>query len=829
MTNLLDRLKTSLSGRYDVEREIGKGGMAIVFLARDMKHDRPVAIKVLQPELSAHLGGERFLREIQTAARLDHPHILPLFDSGEADGLLYYVMPYVEGESLAERIRREGQLPLDEALGIAREVADALDYAHGLSIVHRDIKPGNIMLSGGHARVTDFGISKALSAAGADQLTATGVAMGTLAYMAPEQAAGRQVDGRADIYSLACTLFEVLVGHVPFTGSPQAVMARHTLEPAPSLRIVRPTIPDAVDTVVRRALEKSPADRYKDAGAFGVALRQAQAGIVAEAAGGSAVGHYLRRWWKPLAATSALVALALWAVYALPESGSTMEGARLDANRVAVTYFEDASSDGRYSPLADALTEDLIARLAPLRGLDVMSPGAVSQFRGLEASRDSIARALEVGTIVEGLVEELGSDLRVTVRLVDGASGAEFDRQALAMPASDALAIRDSVALQVEQFLRERLGEEIRLREGRDATSNPVAWSDYASGERLRKDAEEQVLTEEVDAALSLFAHADSAFARAAALDEAWAEPLIARAAVAERMAWFTSAEHDTFDEHVVRGMRLVDGALQRDPGNPEALAQRGSLKQLRWSFSDLPPEEEESLLQSAEDDLVSALNMDNSIARAHFIRGLIQGSRGEIPAANLSFRQAWDADAYLREAPDILNFLVLSSMDLEYFSDGARFCDTARRRYPSDYRFISCGLRFMITDGVEPDIDTAWELLAELEQHSPPTYREFRVRDWTMMVAGVIARAGFPDSARAVLARARATPEIDPERELLLSEAYVQVLLGDHDAAFDALTAYMAANPGHRFVEGEPVHWRWRPLTGDPRFQTLVVPATGH
>src|SRR3989475_2189675 len=260
---VLGQLAAALGDRYRLERELGQGGMAVVFLAEDLKHRRRVAIKLLKPELSAVLGSERFVREIAIAATLQHPHILPLYDSGQAGGLFYYVMPFVEGESLRQRLAREQQLPLDAALQITREVGSALQHAHEHGVIHRDIKPENIMLSGGHAVVADFGIARALDAASAEQLTRSGMVVGTPQYMSPEQAAGAVVDGRSDQYSLACTLYEMLIGQPPFTGpSPHAVMARHSLEPVPSLRVVRQTVPQAVEGAIMQALAKLPVDRF---------------------------------------------------------------------------------------------------------------------------------------------------------------------------------------------------------------------------------------------------------------------------------------------------------------------------------------------------------------------------------------------------------------------------------------------------------------------------------------------------------------------------------------------------------------------------------------
>src|SRR2546429_9096334 len=274
LTDPLARVQAALAGRYTIERELGRGGMATVYLAQDRKHVGPVAIKVLKPELAAALGPERFLREIDTAARLTHPHILPLHDSGEAAGLLYYVMPYVEGETLRDRLEREGQLPLEEAVRITREAASALSYAHSHDVVHRDIKPENILLSGGEAVVADFGIARAITEAGGTRLTETGIPVGTPHYMSPEQASGGgPIDGRSDIYSLGCVLYEMLVGEPPYTGpSAQVVIAKRFTDPVPSVRRLREGVPPAIDGAVSGALAKAAVDRFATAAVFAEAL-----------------------------------------------------------------------------------------------------------------------------------------------------------------------------------------------------------------------------------------------------------------------------------------------------------------------------------------------------------------------------------------------------------------------------------------------------------------------------------------------------------------------------------------------------------------------------
>jgi tetratricopeptide (TPR) repeat protein len=293
VSDLFERLRNALSDRYAVERELGHGGMATVFLAHDRKHERPVAIKVLGHDVAEQLGAERFLREIKTAAQLNHPNVLPLYDSGEADGLLYYVMPFVDGGSLRDRLDREGPLPIEAALRIAQEVAEALDHAHGLGIIHRDIKPENILFLSGRPVVADFGIARAVSGGGRQQLTQTGMAIGTPAYMSPEQAVGDpHLDGRSDVYALGCVLYEMLSGHPPFMGTtPREVIARHTVDAVPPLRTARPTISAKVDETITRALAKVPADRFANAHEFAEAL----AGRLAARAEGRARGAVLAR------------------------------------------------------------------------------------------------------------------------------------------------------------------------------------------------------------------------------------------------------------------------------------------------------------------------------------------------------------------------------------------------------------------------------------------------------------------------------------------------------------------------------------------------------
>jgi len=422
MADLRARLQAALADRYTIERELGRGGMAIVFLARDRRHDRDVAVKVLRPELAASLGPERFLLEIKVAAGLTHPHIVPLHDSGEADGLLYYVMPFIQGESLRDRLEREGMLPVVAAVQLAREVADALDYAHRQSVVHRDIKPENILIQDGHAVVADFGIARAISAAGGHRVTATGVAVGTPDYMSPEQAQGEeQVDGRSDIYSLGCVLYEMLTGEPPFIGTtPQEVLRKQLVatpgEEGGSARAAR-QIPSALNRVVQKAMAKSPANRYQSASELVAALGRPSLPL-------PRLLGLPRRWWAGLVTAAALGGVA---VTVLPR---VFLGAKLDRSLYAVVPF--GHPGGAVPALLNGDQCELLLNDAFGRWTDVRVVGGfrVDDERLRRGNRPAtvrealdIARALGSGLLVWGTVGEFGDSIRVRAALYDVASG----------------------------------------------------------------------------------------------------------------------------------------------------------------------------------------------------------------------------------------------------------------------------------------------------------------------------------------------------------------------------------------------------------------------
>jgi Protein kinase domain len=455
MTELLERLKSALDGRYTIDREIGSGGMATVYLARDARHDRQVAVKVVHAEITPSLAHERFLREIQIAAGLTHPHILPLYDSGEAAGRLFYVMPFVEGESLRERLEREGPLSVKATQQLAREVGSALSYAHERGIVHRDVKPENIMLSGGHAVVMDFGVAKALSDAGGTRLTKTGFATGTPQYMSPEQAAGEPVDGRSDEYALACVLYESLAGEPPFTGpTSAAVLARHSLDPVPSLRTVRSVVPPELEAAIEQGLAKLPVDRFETVEQFveAVSGERPVAKRVAELPTMKRIPAWLA-WTVTLVAvgTAAILAWTTFDVGRLIRSTPGVE-------RVAIVDFDGVALAPELEYLTRAIPEFLSAALTgETGGAQAIDRRVVTRAweQAVGASTDPIARYVSVAgavgathVITGQLISQPNGQVRAQASLMRGREMVLQSRPVV-LPASEAIAVAESLGVQL--------------------------------------------------------------------------------------------------------------------------------------------------------------------------------------------------------------------------------------------------------------------------------------------------------------------------------------------------------------------------------------------
>jgi serine/threonine-protein kinase len=409
----LERLRASLSDRYRIERELGHGGMATVYLAHDIKHDRKVAIKVLREEISAAVGAERFLSEIKTTANLQHPHILALFDSGAVNTThdsrltthLYYVMPFIDGESLRDRLDREKQLSVDDSMRLVREVGDALDYAHRAGVVHRDIKPENILLSGGHAIVADFGIARAVTASENARLTQTGQVVGTPAYLSPEQVTGEDLDGRSDLYSLGCVLYECLTGELPFNGPAMAMLAQRVISPPPSARKKRNDIPVHLDQVLSRAMATQSTDRFATCSDL-IAAFNSQVAI------------------KPA-----------------------------NQNSIVVLPFVNQSPDPDNEFFSDGLTEEIISDLAAIKSLQVISRTSAMQLKGTTKDVRTIGHELGVRYILEGSVRKAGNSLRITAQLIDAASDSQLWSAKYSGTMDDVFELQERVAREIVKAL----------------------------------------------------------------------------------------------------------------------------------------------------------------------------------------------------------------------------------------------------------------------------------------------------------------------------------------------------------------------------------------
>ncbi|HYC30775.1 MAG TPA: protein kinase [Gemmatimonadales bacterium] len=571
MTDPVAGLREGLRDRYAFERELGRGGMATVWLAQDLKHDRPVALKMLHPELAASLGPERFQREIKLAARLQHPHVLTVLDSGETAGRLWFTMPFVEGESLRERLRRERQLPADAALRIATEAARGLEYAHQHGIVHRDIKPENILLTrDGSTLVADFGIARALSASGDEKLTETGVAVGTPAYMSPEQAAGdRDLDARTDIYSLAAVLFEMLAGEPPYTGATtQALMVKRLTEPAPSVRAVRPNLPEAVDGAIRKALSPVPADRFATmtelAAALGTVERRYDGTTEREIKGATTtVVSGPRSAVPPFRRSAAILllgfVLGLGVLFGWLRRHNTAAGATPGhERRLAVLPFENlGAKDDEY--FADGMTDEVRGKLAALHGLEVIAHRSAAEYKGSSKTYEEIGRELGVDYLLVGKVrwdKAAGgqSRVRVSPELIEVAGSRSRWQQPFDAVLSDVFQVQGRIAGEVARALDVALAAPEREQLETKPTRNLAAYDAFLRGEEISKR-----MTEADPATMD---RAISSYERAVALDSGFVQAWV-RLSQAQSVAWTNGIPSP---ERAARARQAAEQALALDP-----------------------------------------------------------------------------------------------------------------------------------------------------------------------------------------------------------------------------------------------------------------------
>jgi len=725
LPDILDRLQASLGDRYRIERELGRGGMATVFLAQDLKHDRPVALKVLHPDLAQVLGPERFLREIRLCARLQHPHILVVHDSGNADGLLWFTMPFVQGENLRSRLTRERQLQLESALRIAREVADALHYAHQNGVIHRDIKPENILLSGSHALVADFGIARALSPEGSEQLTESGISLGTPRYMSPEQAvAQRDIDQRTDIYSLGCVVYEMLTGEPPFTGpTPQAVLAKRLSEPVPHLRTGR-DVPLALERAVTKALARSPADRFPTAAEFAEALEMDGVRDREDSAPTMAASRPRRLLARPVAIGLAVLVLALGVLAGLKWVRPSRPA---PSASTAVLPFVDLSPQKDQEYFSDGLTDELITTLSQVPGLRVPARTSSFQFKGQNPDLQEVGRKLHVGSVLEGSVRKSGNRLRVSVQLISIEDGYQLWAESFDRDLSDVFAVQEEVARSIVSALRVRLSPNKDSALAARPTADLQAYDLYLKGryawnQRTGPSLEEAVryLTQATardpsfarawaalaDAELlvvpysghgtvaAAWERAKAAAQRALALDSTSAEAYTALGYGNTIYGWNWTAAEDNFkralaaDSNYANGHHWYGDFLAGRGRLDESLAEMSRAHQLdplalqntiEWGWvSYLMRRSDE-----AESRIRLALDLNPNYAQAHWRLGLVQIQQRKYPEAIASIQRSIDLGVFQPYAAGGLMTAYALSGDR---AAAKKVLDDLERRFPREY-----------------------------------------------------------------------------------------------------------------------------------------------
>ena len=853
----LNLLKKALAERYQFERELGEGAYATVFLARDLRHERPVAIKVLHTNSATELNEIRFLREIHFLASLQHPNIVPVHDSGHVEDLLYYVMPYVRGETVRNRIDRERRLQIKAAVGIACEVADALDYAHRQGVIHRDIKPENILLSGRHAMLADFGVARAIDSARVSRLTKTGFGSpGTPAYMSPEQILHEDpVDNRTDIYSLGCVLYESLTGKAPSEGAPG--FAKRFTEAAPSARGVRPEIPPALDEVLRRALGRTPVERFTTGAEMCDALTDAMktadavrsptpSGI--EAARETEIipdvgpNKLIPVPEPPLVMSPAPkrrriaifgvvgLALILGAAQLIGFTKRSLDAAAADPRRVAVLDFEDHSPDHALGHIASGLAVSLTQELGGISSLQVLSRNSVKSFQNRGFSIDSLVRALRVGSLIEGSLQRSGDKLRLTVQVTDPQSKTQLESATLERGMGELFLLEDDLAHQVAVILRRRLGVVLRVHATIAGTTNATARELVFRADKLREDAEADAASPNRSDFLNAqvpLKSADSLLSLAERADPNWTAPTIDRGWVSLSLAQGASdvSRAETFRQAIEHANR----ALRRDPNNASALELRGTAFYWEVMRLDLPDSASSDRLTRASADLNRALASDSTLASAWGTLSLVRFSRGDVIAADRTARTALAMDTYLKDAPRILAALYSSNLITGRFDDALKWCATGVRDYPRDSRFLDCELTLLAEDGRgRPDPALAWRLVRRANEIDPPARARAAGRPYLpiyrqMMVAIVLARVGQRDSALAIARRAKDATANDNEVrvDLLYDDAYLHLLLGKHTDTIRLLSEYLGARPSVSSLLSR--HHRWQPLWNDPAFTTLV------
>lgn len=831
MTGVADT-PTVLAGRYRLEREIGRGGMGAVYLALDLKHNRKVAVKMIGAGLGSAASVERFLSEINTAAQLNHPHILSVHDSGQAGGELYYVMPHVEGASLRERLDREPRLPITEALRIGYQVASALSYAHAHGVIHRDVKPENVLLDPrGHAYLMDFGLARALSTVTAGRLTAIGITVGSPSYMSPEQAAGEsEVDGRSDIYSLGCLLFEMLVGQPPFTGpDAQSLLRQHLTQSPPSVKARRADIPPALERIVRTALAKAPDQRHASADQLARDLQGVLNASGASTSRRMVAEGILRRPRFAIPIATALLAGLAWAGYRAVRTENDLRAGilaaigfgrppALPATSIAILPFENLSPDHDLSALARGLTDDLIAELRRVPDLDVVSSAGVAGLRAGTVSLDSVAHALGVGTIITGGITRSGNRLRASVDVVDATSGRLRERVDVERDWDDLLPLRDSLVADVGFALRRAIGRDIRLTESRARTTSAEAWQLKQRAAELWDDFAPLVEAGDQRGAARIAEETDALLLRARQLDPDWLDPLIERARIADAMAMTPTTGPQDAVRLIARGIAFADSALHAAPDHARALEVRGALELDRAVLTSQLSDTAQ--LSSARGYLERAVRLDPTLAHAWSDLGTVHQYFGNPAAAALALHRAYEADAYIDNAGAILYRLFFLNYSLERDDEADRWCSEVARRSDVAWQPPLCRLMLLAAEPASrTDVATARELRGQALAGMGPAIAESMRPTFDVELAAVFARAGMADSAFAIIAALREQRSADPAW-LAAKEASVLAALNRRDQAVAVLEVAVAEG-----LDLTPYFWnrQLKSLRDHPDFRRLA------
>ncbi len=803
MPSALEGLNAALQGRYHLDAEIARGGTGIVYGGLDLRHHRSIAMKVLDADLAQAVGGERFLREIQITAGLSHPHILPLYDSGDADGRFFYVMPLVEGETLRDRLAA-GPLPLDEALRITAEVADALGYAHDHGFIHRDIKPENIMLAAGHALVADFGIARATSVnEGADlRLTAAGLAIGTLRYMSPEQQMGGDVGPASDIFSLACVLHEMLVGQPPAGATPP------------------PGLPRTVARALHRALALEPEQRFATVRQF------------ADALGGGAPQIAVSRGRALAGLAAAILVIASLLVWQRTRISSARDAGaeRLQPASVAVLQFTlaDTGSLPGLATFAADLADRLTDGLGAIPELQVSARRAVASYERAAVPLDSLARALKAGTLIAGGLSAVADNrVRIDLRLIDGQTNRQIDRTYVEADLPRRLVLVDEVADSVIRLLRPVLGTAIQKRSQLLGTKSDEAYDMAQSAESMARSFDALIATNDVRAARQALNGADSLYAAAESADPRWVEPSVRRAKLTQQRMMLANFEHTDSQRWLREGLAHADRALRIAPNDPVALETRGTLNYWRWSFRrPVDSTVANALRDSAESDLSRSVTDNPERARVLRVLSELVAASGRPSEAIQLAERGIRSDPYLNNTPTLALRLFEYNLQLGRDTTAARWCRFGAGRAPSLPQFDECQLQLMAwTDALAPDPAVARRLKARALTHTAPPAVAVLEPRLEQLLGVVYARVGTRDSARAILRRGLAVAQ--PNLGILIPAANIYDLLGHPDSAVALLVRsaelhpawhdLMQRSPGLRKLGRDPIVRRALGVTAAP------------